>query len=552
MQRFKSWDEIEETIEGGPTEAERKLKAAVEAGDVCVLGTGDLPPEPDDWSSLPTDRHIRADVLRFFLLGGCLDAPVTEIGVLLKGALVSGELHLNDCVVPWNMLFHNCLFQHGISAIRCNALKNVRLVACKLPFLEAAGLNVGYQMDCNNAEFQSTVGRALTLQGANIGQGLFLSSVKVSGEANLASLIIGGQLDCSGAGFKNQGGRALNLQDADIGQSLFLKSAKFIGGVDLKGLMTGGDLVCSGTEFQNKNAKALNLQSADISQGFIFRDQTTVHGIIDLNAAKCGDLVDDLDCWPDPTQGHKNLILDGFTYRRIVGSTDARTRLNWLARGDHWNGEFFPQPYKQLAKVLYEMGHEEEATQIRVTLAQKLTRNSRSARIWFTGTEWRFFKVLLLLPTIWLVHVLHRFVGYGFRPERSLIALVLLWLLATTFAHFAWEEGSFAPNSAVALQSDSWAIYGADHNHPPHPNPAKDWSLTSTIGRDWESFNRYAYAADLVVPIIDLGQTDAWAPSTTRGPAGVFLWWARWVFTLFGWIVTALGAAALTGIIRRE
>ncbi len=45
MQRFKSWDEIEPTA----TEAEWKLKEAVEAGDVCVLGTGDLPPEPDDW-----------------------------------------------------------------------------------------------------------------------------------------------------------------------------------------------------------------------------------------------------------------------------------------------------------------------------------------------------------------------------------------------------------------------------------------------------------------------------------------------------------------------
>ncbi|MFV1593971.1 hypothetical protein VWZ88_15560 [Phaeobacter sp. JH20_36] len=55
-----------------------------------------------------------------------------------------------------------------------------------------------------------------------------------------------------------------------------------------------------------------------------------------------------------------------------------------------------------------------------------------------------------------------------------------------------------------------------------------------------------------MVPIIDFGQTEAWAPSTTRGPAGVILWWARWAFTLAGWIVTALGAAALTGIIRRE
>ncbi|MEC8015011.1 MAG: hypothetical protein VX203_03065 [Pseudomonadota bacterium] len=552
MQRFKSWDEIEPTA----TEAEWKLKEAVEAGYVCRLGTGDLPPEPeqpDDWSDPPSDRHIRADVLRFFLLGGCKACSATELGVVLEDALISGTLDLIDCEITGNMLLNNCMFQHGIYATRCTASKDLRLASCKLPFFLARGLKVGGQLSCSGAEFQNQGETALDLQNAKIGQSLFLSSVKVSGEANLASLKIGGQLDCSGAGFKNQGGRALNLQNADIGQSLFLKSAKFIGGVDLKGLMTGGDLVCSGTEFQNKNAKALNLQSADISQGFIFRDQTTVHGIIDLNAAKCGDLVDDPDCWPDEAQDGENFILNGFTYHRIVGSTDAHTRLKWLARGDHWNCGFFPQPYKQLAKVLDDMGHEADAKTVRISLAQKLARNSRNERIWFAGTEFAFLKALLPLPIIWVWHMaLHFLTDFGYRPMKSFYWLVLLWGLATIPAHFAWEEGSFAPNSAVALQSDSWAKYEADDNLSPHPNPAKDWSLTSTIGRDWESFNRYAYAADLVVPIIDLGQTDAWAPSTTRGPWGWHLWWARWVFTLAGWIVTALGAAALTGVIRRE
>ncbi|WP_145958064.1 hypothetical protein [Phaeobacter piscinae] len=528
----------------------------MEAGDVCVLGNDDLPPEPEqpgDWSDPPSDRCIRADVLRFFLLGGCSDASVTEVGIRLAGAFISGELHLNDCVVPWNMRLHNCLFQNGIRANRCNALKNVRLVACQLPFLEAASLNVGYQMSCSSTEFQSTVGRALTLQGANIGQGLFLSSVKISGEANLASLTIGDQLDCSGAEFKNEGGRALNLQGATIGHDLFLRAAKIFGEADLKSLTIGGQLECSAAEFQNKHRRALNLQSADISQGFIFRGQTTVQGVIDLSAASCGDLVDDPNCWPNEAQGRKNLVLDGFTYHRIIGPTDARTRLNWLAKGDTWRGEFFPQPYKQLAKVLHDMGHEADAKTVRISLAQKLARNSRNERIWFTGTELGFLKALLPLPIIWVWHVALQFLtDFGYRPMKSFYWLVLLWGLATVPAHLAWEEGSFAPNSAVALQSESWATYGADHSYPPHPNPARDWSLTSTIGRDWESFNRSAYAADLVVPIIDLGQTDAWAPSTERGWWGWHLWWARWFFTLAGWIVTALGAAALTGIIRRE
>ncbi|WP_405107374.1 hypothetical protein L0Z65_10345 [Phaeobacter sp. BS52] len=506
MQRFKSWDEIEKTIEGGPTEAEWKLRAAVEAGKPCQCDPeGKTPSEPEDWSSLPTDRHIRADVLRFFLLGGCSDASVTEVGVLLKGAFISGQLSIIDCKISWNVLFHNCLFNHGIYATRCTALKNVSLNSCKLPFLEAPSLKVG------------------------------------------------GQLDFEGAEFQNKGGRALNLQNADIRKDVFLSSAKIFGEADLTSIKTRGNLHCTDAEFQNKHGKALTLQSADIEKEFFLRDQIAVQGVVDLSAAKCRDLVDDPDCWPDDTQDGENLILDGFTYRRIIGSTDARTRLNWLAKGDTWRGEFFPHPYKQLAKVLHDMGHEADATKVRVALGEKLRHHARKERIANAKHPIQRLWAMATTPALWIWHSLSLLLtGHGFRPERSLIALVLLWGLATIPAHLAWEEGSFAPNSAVALQSESWAIYDADNNHPPHPNPAKDWSLTSTIGRDWESFNRYAYAADLVVPIIDLGQTDAWAPSTERGWWGKQLWWLRWVFTLAGWIVTALGAAALTGIIRRE
>lgn len=73
-----------------------------------------------------------------------------------------------------------------------------------------------------------------------------------------------------------------------------------------------------------------------------------------------------------------------------------------------------------------------------------------------------------------------------------------------------------------------------------------------TAGRDYETFNAVAYAVDLVVPIVSLGQEAAWAPSTTRGPWGWWLWWVRWWLIALGWIVTAIGAAAVTGVIRRD
>jgi len=55
-----------------------------------------------------------------------------------------------------------------------------------------------------------------------------------------------------------------------------------------------------------------------------------------------------------------------------------------------------------------------------------------------------------------------------------------------------------------------------------------------------------------VVAIAAIWQTEYWAPSTTRGPWGWHLCWVRWALTVAGWIVTAVGAAAITGIVRRE
>ena len=155
-------------------------------------------------------------------------------------------------------------------------------------------------------------------------------------------------------------------------------------------------------------------------------------------------------------------------------------------------------------------------------------------------------------------------VGHGHAPFWSIGWLALLIALAVLPAHHAWEEGSFAPNASPIIVSDDWQLIQSSETNPAkvwagdeeparwQPSPFQDTWKSYAPGRDWETFSRYAYAADIVIPLINFGQTEAWAPSTTRGPWGWHMWWLRWVFTVLGWIVTALGAAAITGIIRRD
>ncbi|MFT4716399.1 MAG: hypothetical protein ACI861_001956 [Paracoccaceae bacterium] len=255
------------------------------------------------------------------------------------------------------------------------------------------------------------------------------------------------------------------------------------------------------------------------------------------------------------------LALMGSSYDRITGSPiDATTRLKWLSRGDTWNGKFYPQPYVQLAKVLREMGHERDARQVlfRLNILRRQHIRTRaniepdgSVRVGFTSL---WADIVNGFRFGW--DYIQRFsIGYGLKPMRSLYVLMVLFLTATTLAHLTWDEGSFAPNSGPIIASGTWqevATVTEKANPEAYANPAAYWSAKGRPGQDWESFNRYAYGADVVIPIIQFGQTDAWAPSTERGPWGWHLWWARWVLSVLGWLVTALAAAAVTGIIKRD
>ncbi|WP_417838450.1 hypothetical protein [Tritonibacter scottomollicae] len=546
---FKTWDDIAPP----PNAAEQKLKAAAEAGEFCKLGPHDqIPEEPDDWSALTKAqeaRHIRAEVLRLILLNsdGC---DTTEEGVMMYGAYISGVLDLTNCTIPGNLLLDGCRFQNEIFAPRSKWASNLRLRTCALPALRAAGANIRGQLSCHGTIFDTPEGEAIYLQGAEVKEDLFLRSATFNGSADLNGIRIGGQLTCTGAKFNTPKGKALDLQRAEIKQSLTLANATLNGPANLTGIKIGGQLACEGAKFNTPKGKALNLQTAEITGGLFLRNIAQIRGALDLHAAKTSTLVDDLHSYP-PTG---ELILDGFTYDRIIGPTDAKTRLDWLVKGDRWNGEFFPQPYKQLAKTLHHMGHESDAQQVLYTLATKLASERKKDMRRRLADQRPYSPTLGLAIGLRLrlgaEHItdflLRSTVGYGRKPFRSLGCLIGLIALCWVFALGAWHRGDFAPNSAPILRSAEWRAL------TDHPNAAQHWAQTSPTGRDWESFHPLAYAADVVIPIVEFGQTDAWAPSTERGTWGYRLWWLRWVFTTAGWIVTALGAAALTGIIRRD
>ncbi|MBN8290685.1 hypothetical protein JI664_01790 [Rhodobacter sp. NTK016B] len=550
------WSEIEAL---NPTEPERALIDACKAGSGCWLGDGTLPDRPDP------DRTIRAEVLRYLILGGCDACRVHEQGVRMLGAYVSGKLDLSYAKANGPTMLAFFRFQEPIVALQ-TWFETLNLTDSVLPGLNAQGVRVagnvflrggftcegevslsgaeiGGQLACEEGTFRNPGGIALSAQRVRVSGSLLLSDgFTAEGQVSLSGAEIGGQLDCEEGMFHNPGGIALNAQGVRLEGDLFLSAGFTAGGeVSLTGTEIGGQLICELGEFRNAAGKALMAQRLRVGEGFIWRRVDISSGAVDLASAQVGDLVDDMDSWP---VGRVNL--DGFTYQRISAAfTDTESRLEWLRRGTVWSDDFYPQPYSQLAKVLREMGHERAARRVRIE-QRRLTmlHDWRRAHRALDGTwraRWRRLGADLRGVSDGLQRVV---VGYGWRPFLSLVWLAGLWLMAAFLARMAWSSGAMVPNSDVILTSPGWqAVEGAR-------DAALTWS--ETVGRDWTTFNPVLWGFDTVVPIIEVGQTGAWAPSPARGGWGQAAFWGQWLLSIAGWIVAALAAAAVTGLIRRD
>lgn len=212
-------------------------------------------------------------------------------------------------------------------------------------------------------------------------------------------------------------------------------------------------------------------------------------------------------------------------------------------------GAFWPQPYVQIAGALRAMGHDDDARIVMVEKERRLRASFRrllARRARGRGAAGKAWLGLRRLVSWALQHALDVIVGFGYRPAKALYALCALVLAGALLFHATWSAGDFAPNSALVQNSAGWAEALSAGN------PAAAWSAQNGAGRDYETFHPVAYAFDVVVPVIDIGQEEAWGPSTTRSPLGWHAWWARWVLKILGWVVSAVGAAAITGIIRQE
>ncbi len=408
-----------------------------------------------------------------------------------------------------------------------------------------SGADISRRISAKHADLNYKQGKALDANSASIGGSVNISDAKSSGELSFFNADIGGHLSAQRSELKSGKGKALNAAGMRVRGNVILRNVTSLGEISFAGSKIGGQLSFAGAELQGGKGKALYAQRAIVAEGFIWRGLKASAGIVDLTAARFSDLVDDEQSWhPDLT-----VRLFGLTYENLVGPLNLTFRRRWLKRGAQFKKQFHPQPYQQLAKFYRDTGHRYEAREILV--AQEVEQREAMRKAIREGKarseSWLIPGALVFLNHLWDWAM--RFIaGYGYKPLRSLAWIAGLVAVMMVAAQLTWDAGDFAPNSAVVLTSPDWKAI-ADG---PSQNPAADWSDIHAPGKDYETFYSFAYALDVVVPVLDLGQTDAWAPSPARGDAGKRLFYAQKMFIVAGWVVTAIAAAAISGMIRRD
>ena len=492
-------------------------------------------------------RH--AECIALHLDGSCLaqgllaDRLTTRGGVNLRyGFSAEGEVRLVGASIGGSLSCSSGKFHNTDgNAFSADRLTTKGTVHMNEDFsakggVRLTGANIGGALDCGGGTFHNTDhntdGYALFADSLTTKDSVHLSgSFSAEGEVRLVGASIGGSLICLSGKFNNSGGYALSADGLTTKHNVHLSgdfSAE--GEVRLLGASIGGHLDCEGGKFYNPDGNALIVDGGNISGGLFWRN-TTCKGDVSLAYARADVLADDSDSWE-----LCKIDLDGFTYNRFVDSTDAQSRIDWLAKRPDRMG-FSPLPYEQAAKVLFGMGHASDAREILLEKERRQTADKR------TPPFWKFWREL------WNI-----FSGYGYRLRYTAAWMSFFVFVGAFIFWFADESGCIVPNRPIVLANSDYnnAVKDADRQSKCPDAVDRPTSVTKRLFPDYPEFNAFVYSLDVFIPVFALHQEPNWhpGPCLNRDLTLRFLSWWHWLEIIAGWILTSLLLLSVTGLLR--
>jgi hypothetical protein len=426
----------------------------------------------------------------------------------------------------------------------------VTLAGCQLRAgLNAIQFSVSHELDLTGSTFRGPIDlkdsritgqlscRAAHLCGADddgdaligdrmkVGASLYLDQgLVVAGAVRLPRVEVAGQLSCRGAtlsavkaesvvlncaGIK-VGGDLLLDRDFEARGPVSLAEAKIEGAVNLRDAKLLGQ------------GEALSAKGLQVEHEFVWAPNGAVSGSVDLERATVHRLD---DFWPaDRTQGYwpptGKLRLAGFKYEGFGGESQpsVQNRLEWIRKshtttsGDR---AFVASPYEQLARVYRLAGQDADAR--KVAIARRVDRRAYSDLTW-----WQWFSDWFLDKTI----------KYGYQTWRALLGLIVLYVAALALLVFAQHgDNIIVPARPIA-------------NIAPTPS-------ARACSPGYPCFYPAAYAVDVVVPIVKVGQSEYWRINGTASWGFAYLTICM-LATGVGWALTTLAVVGYTGLVRKD
>ncbi|MEU9334719.1 oxidoreductase [Streptomyces sp. NPDC048290] len=509
------------------TEAEAGMWRAYRDGGEYDLSSGDAAvDDPHGGHPWGPARTVRARVLCWLLLDGPPPLAGRVAALKLTGARITGALDLAGGSVEPYVELRGCRFEGEVLLPEAR-FRTLRLLDCSVPRLEAARVHTEGDLHLPRCRFHNGVrltdahigtdlllsqavvyrdrsGRSIAADGLTVGQDLQAEMLESHGELSLRSATVGVSLSLRGARLFNPYSRlALNAPQLTVERTLYLTPAG-VGGIQLSGRTPArgtpvqrfecrggirlddgrfGDAVdMERARFVFTDDQELSLRRVQVPE-LRFLGERPQRGKVVLSGARVVNLVDRASAWPGPG----NLHMGGFSYENLVphGPFPLAERLAWVSAA---TAEYNPEPYERLAAVLRAGGEEEDARE--VLLAKQRHRRETlppAAKLWGFAQDMT--------------------VAYGYRPGRAAVWMAVLW--AAGSLAFAYAGKPMASGNAG--------------------DPPWDPAL---------------FALDLLLPVIDLGQTTLWQ---LRGG-----WqWLSTALVLTGWILATTVAAGATRLLRR-
>jgi hypothetical protein len=359
--------------------------------------------------------------------------------------------------------------------------------------LRLVGARVRGSASLTGIELTAPGGDALYGDALSVGGMLFFREVRCAGSVRLQGARIGAALDCSGAQLRRPRLRpnrttkpSLDLRAATIGKDLFCNDGfRADGGVRLASAEVLKSVVVADASL---GVEGMAVQYALDCDGLVTPElavspRAAPIGRIRLTRARVGSWTDNAELW----RAHGGLELDGFEYRSLGnGEVSVTERLGWL-RGALGAGQYLPGPYEQLAAAYRGDGREEEAERVLMVRQRR-----RYASLGLAGRTWGQLQ--------WYT------VGFGYRPWLAVAWLTLFWVLGGL-----WFSG--------------------------HP-------LTRIDTGQVPVWNPWLYAADTLLPIVNLGAKGYWRAD------GASQWISSGLVAV-GWILASTAASGAARVLKR-